>query len=274
MPSFVTLEGAFGFGRARPPTGVSSSTGMSSNTPGVSGVQIYNAGNTTDGWYWVKTSMMSTAQQVYCNMTDAGGGWMLVSYNGNKQAATTLARGQFYPVAWSNGAGVLSGQFSANVMDLWFHGGSNQCSNAMRLGSFTANAVPTLANSYIGHTCQYFTNASSLRLSTGSGVQGTGVFGTSGLLMSTLWSSLKGFTLMSTLYTVTDADWMYNTGVNFYWSLSLPQTGQTSRNGNAQGNGGWMRTQDRDTWGLSNVAVNASGNGNIFPGSTVAVFIK
>lgn len=276
MPSFVTLEGAFGYGRAAaPPIGVSSSTGMSSNTPGVNATQIFNAGNTSNGWYWIKTSMMAQARQVYCNMTDDGGGWMLVSYNGNKQNAVSAAlRGQFYPVAWSNGQGVLSGQFSANVMDLWFNGGTNQCSNALRLGFTMANAVPTVANSYIAHTCQYFTNASSLRLSISSGVQGIGAFGTNGLLMSTLWSSVKGFTAMSTLYTVVDADWMFNTGANFYWTLSLPQTGQTSRNGNGQGNGGWMRTADRDTWGLSNVAVGVSGGGGSFPGSTVAVFIK
>jgi hypothetical protein len=275
MPLFTTMEGALGFGRGyRAPAGGGGGTGTSSNDPGINAAQIMAAGNTSNAWYWIKTSGMSEARQVWCNMTDAGGGWMLASYNGNKQAAVLSNRGQWYPVAWSNGQGTLSGQFAVNAMDLWYHNGTNQCSTLMRLAFTTANAVPTVDNSYIGHTCHYFTNAGSLRLSTASGVAGTGVFATNNLLMSTLWSSVKGYTLMSTLYTVADADWMYNTGTNFYWNPCLPQTGQVTRNGNAQGNGGWMRTQDRDSWGLANIAVNASGSGNTFIGSTLAVFIK
>jgi hypothetical protein len=273
---FATMAGEFGYGRGAPTTApINTSTGTSSNNPGVNAAQVLAAGNTSNGWYWIKTSGMAAARQVYCNMTDAGGGWMLVSYNGNKQSGTAASNGQWYPVAWSNGQGTLSGQFAANAMDLWYNNGSNQCSTMMRLASGTANAVPTLANSYIGHTCHYFTRAGNLNLSTGSGVAGNGQFTATGQpFMSTLWSSLKGYTFMSTLYTTAEADWMYNTAIGFYWNPCLPQTGQTSRNGNAQGNGGWMLTTSKDSWGLSNVAVNGSSAGNSFIGSTLAVFIK
>lgn len=276
MPLFTTMEGAFGFGRGyRAPAGGGGGTGTSSNDPGINAAQIMAAGNTSNAWYWIKTSGMSQARQVWCNMTDAGGGWMLVSYNGNKQQAVTANNGQWYPVAWSNGQGTLSGQFAANAMDLWYHNGTNQCSTLMRLASATANAVPTIANSYIGHTCHYFTRAGFLNLSTGSGVAGNGQFTATGQpFMSTLWSSVKGYTLMSTLYTVADADWMYNTGANFYWNPCLPQNGQTSRSGSGLGNGGWMLTVGKDSWGLSNVALANSSQGNTFPGSTLAVFIK
>lgn len=42
-----------------------------------SGVEAYNAGNTTDGFYDIKLSSWSTAKSVYCDMTNDGGGWML-----------------------------------------------------------------------------------------------------------------------------------------------------------------------------------------------------
>jgi hypothetical protein len=48
--------------------------------PGISAQAIYNAGQTTSGWYYIQTSSMVTARQVYCNMTDEGGGWMLIAY--------------------------------------------------------------------------------------------------------------------------------------------------------------------------------------------------
>ncbi len=51
------------------------------NNPAISAVQLYNAGIQTNGWYYIKTGMMTSSMQVYCNQTDNGGGWMLISYN-------------------------------------------------------------------------------------------------------------------------------------------------------------------------------------------------
>jgi hypothetical protein len=42
-----------------------------------SGVEAYNAGNTTDGFYNIKLPSWSAAKSVYCDMTNDGGGWML-----------------------------------------------------------------------------------------------------------------------------------------------------------------------------------------------------
>lgn len=42
-----------------------------------SGVEAYNAGNTTDGFYSIKLPSWATAKSVYCDMTNDGGGWML-----------------------------------------------------------------------------------------------------------------------------------------------------------------------------------------------------
>ena len=46
--------------------------------PGVSAQDIYNSGQTASGWYYIKTSTMASPLQVYCNMTDESGGWMLI----------------------------------------------------------------------------------------------------------------------------------------------------------------------------------------------------
>lgn len=272
MPFLASIEGTNAYGRGVQFYGGS---GSSSNDPAVSAVAAYNAGNVTNGWYWIKTSGMTSARQVWCNQQDNGGGWMLASYNGNKQSVVTATAGQFYPVAWSNGEGTLSGQFSINVMDVWYNGGSNQCSNVMRMASSTSNAVPTLANSYIAHSVTYTTNANKLSLTPASGVQGTGVFSTSNVLMTGLWSNVKGYTILSN-YTITsnDSDWMYNTGASFFWIVCQSING-TSRGGSGTDTGSWMRTQGKDSWGLlSNCTVGGSSSGSTFPGNTLAVFIK
>ena len=273
MPNVATQAGVFGYGRlpsAYVPTGI----GTSSNNPAINALQVMQGGNTSNGWYWMKTSKMSNALQVYCNMEDAGGGWMCVSYAGVKQSG--LATGQWYPVAWSNGAGTLSGQFATNIMDLWYHNGSNQCSNMMRVGCYGANAVPTLSNAFVAHSLTFTSNAGLLSTPIQCGVAGIGVFDPAATFMRTTWTALKGYTFLSTIFTQTASDLMYNTGTNFYWNLSLP-TGQSNqlRSGSALDVGGWMRTQNKDSWGLlSSITINTNSSGTAYPGNTLAVFIK
>ena len=43
------------------------------SNPAISAVQLYNAGVRTNGWYWIKTGMMTSSVQVYCNQIDNGG---------------------------------------------------------------------------------------------------------------------------------------------------------------------------------------------------------
>ncbi len=270
MPFVCATNGQYGFGR-----GVlgSSGLGLSSNNPGVSGVEIYNAGNTSNAWYWIRTSGMSQARQVWCNMTEQGGGWMLISYNGNKQNPTATSAGQWYPVAWSNGQGTLSGQFAANAMELWYHNSQAQCSSMMRIASVVANDTPTVANGYIAHRINYTTSTNFLGLTISSGLAGTGVLSASNVLMGATWTALKGYSSLSTHTTRADSDWMYNTGAAFFWNPVLPING-TSRSGSGADIGGWMRTTAKDSWGLSNVPFGSSSSGSVFPGSTLAVFLR
>jgi hypothetical protein len=65
--------------------------------PGVSAQDIYNSGQTSSGWYYIKTSTMGSARQVYCNMTDESGGWMLIAY-------TPGFLINFVPVQWISGS--------------------------------------------------------------------------------------------------------------------------------------------------------------------------
>lgn len=39
-------------------------------------------GTTTNGYYWIKPAGTSTAYQVHCDMSNSGGGWMLMSFCG------------------------------------------------------------------------------------------------------------------------------------------------------------------------------------------------
>ncbi len=272
MPFVCATNGQYGFGRGvriQIPTGI----GLTSNNPGVSGVEIYNAGNTSNDWYWIRTSGMAQSRRVWCNMTDEGGGWMLISYNGNKQNPTISNAGQWYPVGWSNGEGTLSGQFAVNAMELWYHNNQAQCSSMMRIATRVLNDVPTISNGYIAHKINYTTSTNYLGLTTSSGLAGIGVLSPSNVLMGATWTALKGYTSLSTHTTRADSDWMYNTGTSFYGNPVLP-IGGASRSGSGTDIGGWMRTQGKDSWGFSNVAVGSSSSGNAFIGSTLAVFLR
>jgi hypothetical protein len=271
MPFVCATSGQFGFGRGV--VQISSGLGLSSNNPGVNATQIYNAGNTSNAWYWIRTSGMAQSRRVWCNMADAGGGWMLVSYNGNKQNVSATAAAQWYPVGWSNGEGTLSGQFAANAMELWYNNSQAQCSSLMRIASVVANDTPTITNGYLGHRVDYTTSTNFLGLTIGSGLAGTGVLSASNTLMGATWTALKGYTLLSTHTTKADSDWMYNSGAGFYWNPILP-INAPSRSGSGSDIGGYMRTSSKDSWGLSNVPVGTSSGGNVFIGSTLAVFVR
>lgn len=231
-----------------------------------SGVAARNAGNTTSGWYPIKTSGMATARQVYVNMTDDGGGWMLISYKPNN---TTGGIG--YPGAWSNGEGTLN-HLTVRVEDLWYHNGSAQCTSVLKMGKASATTTPDLASFTIANKVVY-SNPGILNLWEG-GPTGSSTFVADASALNGTWSPIKGHTAMtSSLTVIAPSDWLYNQGNSFYWTPCGPSTDTTSlRSGNAQGTGSWMNTMNTDFYGLSDVAAGASSN--TLGAQSIAVFVR
>jgi hypothetical protein len=233
--------------------------------PATSAIQLYNAGITTNGWYYIQTEMMTSSMQVYCNQTDNGGGWMLISYN--PSGSTQL--GYMYPNSFS---GSVVGSFTrhiADTMKLWYStSGSAQCNSVMRMAS-TASVEPYLTSCSIAHSVTY-NNPTNLTLATGSG---TFVLRNTPPLSGS-WSPIKGYTLMtSSLNTQAPPDWLYDAAN--WWTVTTPTTDLATpygRSSNAQGNGGWTNRLNNAVYGLSNVATN--GNSNITTFKTLAVYIK
>jgi hypothetical protein len=236
------------------------------SNPAISAVQLYNSGVRTNGWYYIKTNMMTSSVQVYCNQTDNGGGWMLISYN--PSGSTQLG----YPYPNADSGSLENPTFIKhfrNAENLWFNvSGSAQCNSVMRMAS-TASVQPLLTNCSIAHSVTY-TNPNVLDISTTASPNT--------LKLSTpltgSWSPIKGYTLMTgSLNTQAPPDWLYDTAN--WWTVTTPTTDLTTaygRSGNALGNGGWTNRTTNTVYGLANVATNA--NGVISNFNTLAVYIK
>lgn len=236
------------------------------NNPGISALDILNSGQTADGWYYIQTSSMSSARQVYCNMTDDGGGWMLISYTPNFAAGPT--QGSRYPNLWQNGQGTFN-RMATNVTDLWFHNGSSQCTQVMKMASPTQSRVPILTNMQIANKVVY-SNPQNLTLVP----YVTDAYSTtSTLALNGIWSGLKGHTLMTgTLSVNAPRDWIYQT--NVWWTVCGPSTQLSSdgRSGNAQGCGSWTNPSSNSLYGMANV--NTTTNSLRSDINTYAVYIK
>jgi hypothetical protein len=235
--------------------------------PGISGVDIYNSGQTNNGWYYIQTSTMSSPKQVYCNMTDEGGGWMLICYTTNF-STVGATQGARYPNVWQNGQGTLN-RLSASTMDLWYHNGSSQCTQVMKMASPTASSVPILSNMVIANKVVY-TNPENLSLVTY--VNDTYTM-TSTLALNGVWSPVKGHTLMTgTLSVNAPRDWIYQT--NVWWTVCGPSTQLLTdgRSGNAQGSGSWTNPTSNALYGMANVATTTNSLRSDI--NTYAVFIK
>ena len=247
---------------------VSSDLGTIGN-PAVSAQAIYNSGQTTDGWYYIKTSNMGSPRQIYCNMTDQGGGWMLMTYNPD---ATAVPLGTPYPNQWLGGTGSFASKVSIDTRQVWYHNGTAQCTQVMKLASTTASLVPLVTNAQIANKVVY-TNPNNLQL--------TATFSyTSAVLvnntpMSGTWSGIKGHTLMTgNLNVNAPGDWVYATSGG-WWTVCGPSTAYPDaqgRSGNAQGSGSWTNNGSNLIYGMADVSANASSNrGDI---KTYAVYIK
>jgi len=223
--------------------------------PGVSAQDIYNSGQTTSGWYYIKTSTMASAKQVYCTMTDEGGGWMLIAYTPGFIGTTVsgITAGLGYPNTWENGEGTLN-KLRASTMDLWFHNSVYQCTQVLKMASTTVSLTPLLSNMAIANKVIY-TNPSNLSLSTVSNypsfVNNTPMTGT--------WSPVKGHTVMNTSLTVNaPGDWIYQ--ASSWWTVCGPSSKLQAqgRSGNALGTGSWTNPSSNALYGMANVATNAN----------------
>jgi hypothetical protein len=236
------------------------------SNPAISAVQLYNAGIRTDGWYYIKTGMMTGSVQVYCNQTDNGGGWMLVSYN--PSGSTQVG----YPYPNADSGSLQNPSFIKhfrNAENLWFNvSGSAQCNSVMRMASI-ASVQPHLSNCSIAHSVTY-TNPNVLDISTTASPNTL----KSSTPLTGSWSPIKGYTLMTgSLNTQAPPDWLYDTAT--WWTVTTPTTDLATpfgRSGNALGNGGWTNRLNNTVYGLANVASGSNGITSNF--NTLAVYIK
>jgi len=233
---------------------IDASRGSLSN-PGTSAQDIYSAGQTTSGWYYIKTSTMASSRRVYCNMTDESGGWMLISYTPafTGVGVSGVTAGASYPNTWENGEGTLN-RLRASTMDLWFNNGTAQCTSVLKMASTSNSQIPLLTNMSIANKVIY-SNPSNLLLSSVSNypafVNNTPMTGT--------WYPVKGHTSMSTSLAINaPGDWIYQAGV--WWTVCGPSTELQAqgRSGNAQGTGSWTNPTSNNLYGMANVAANAN----------------
>lgn len=237
--------------------------------PAVSAQAIYNSGQTTNGWYYIQTSNMTSARQIYCNMTDEGGGWMLMTYNPN----VNISSGTPYPNQWLGGTGSFASTISIDTRQVWYHSGSAQCTQVMKMAtSATASLTPLLTNMQIANKVVY-TNPNNLNL-TATFSTVSAVF-TTNTPMSGTWSGIKGHTLMTTNLNVNaPGDWVYATSGG-WWTVCGPSTAYPDaqgRSGNAQGSGSWTNNGNNNIYGMANVATTTSSSRTDI--KTYAVYIK
>ena len=246
---------------------VSSNLGTLGN-PAVSAQAIYNSGQTTDGWYYIQTSNMGSPIQIYCNMTDDGGGWMLMSYNPD----CTVTNGIPYPNQWIGGTGSFASKVSIDTRQVWYHSGTAQCTQVMKMATATASLTPLLTNMQIANKVVY-TNPNNLQL-TATFSTGSAVF-TTNTPMSGTWSGIKGHTLMTgNLNVNAPGDWVYATSGG-WWTVCGPSNAfpdAQGRSGNAAGSGSWTNNNANFIYGMADVSTTTnSGRSNI---KTYAVYIK
>ena len=233
------------------------------NSPAPSAVALQEDGWSEDGWYWIQTSGMASARRVWCNLTDEGGGWMLIAY-----APSFNTTGARYPNVWENGQGTLD-RLAVDTMELWFHDGVPQCDTVLKMASTTADREPLLSQVEIANRVTY-SNPESVDLPPYVTAAYAGT--TTGRLDGT-WNPVKGHTQMAGPLTV-DAprDWIYSG--SSWWTVCGPATELTpdGRSGNAQGTGSWTNPTSSSVYGVADVA--AGSNSQRTDVRTYAVLIR
>jgi hypothetical protein len=279
--------------------------------PASSAQALYDSGVTSNGWYYIQTSNMASSRQIYCNMTDEGGGWMLMTYNPDVQWQTdvNVDFGTPYPNQWLGITGsfasttleppvysqnyggnlIYSNPISIDVREVWYHNGTAQCSQVMKMASAaTASLTPLLSNMEIANKVVY-SNPNNLLLSATfswnpSGPISVHAISATSTPMSGSWSAIKGHTLMTGPLNVNAAsDWIYAAGY-MYWSVngsSIAYPDPYGRNGSISGTGNLMDigipaygnySSNWTIYGMADVDVN--GNSTRQDIITYAIFIK
>ena len=197
--------------------------------PAVSAQAIYDSGQTTDAWYYIQTSNMESPRQIYCNMTDEGGGWMLMTYN----PYVSISPGTPYPNQWLGGTGSFASTISIDTRQVWYHSGTAQCTQLMKMASTTATLTPLLSNMEVANKVVY-NNPNTLKLSgtfssvlyvaaspDGGGVRESGPYP---FTLTGTWSGIKPSSLLDlgSLPIEVVADWMRGV-VGDYWIVSLKE---------------------------------------------------
>ncbi len=240
------------------------------SNPAISAVQLYNSGVRTNGWYWIKTGLMTSSVQVYCNQTDNGGGWMLISYN----PSGSTQPGYLYPNTDTGSLQTTSFiKHSRNAENLWYSvSGSAQCNSVMRMAS-TASVQPHLSNCSIAHQAVY-NNPNALDIST---TTSPNTLKLSAPLTGS-WTALKGYTIMtaSSYPIAAPCDWLYDT--SNWWTVAGPTNAfpdaPYGRSGNAQGTGGWTNRLTNQVYGMVPTATTTTPNVIRGDLNTLAVYIK
>lgn len=137
------------------------------------------------GFYWIKTSRMTVARQVYCEMEYDGGGWMALSINN----AMSTNSNPLYPSNWNN-EGVLSATTRVLLNDIWYDSGEGYCTTIMRMGSTSSGTVPTYANMQMVHTVLY-ASPSLINVTASTSTTPTLVAGAS--VVAATWTAIKGY---------------------------------------------------------------------------------
>lgn len=242
--------------------------------PAVSAQAIYESGQTTDGWYYIKTSNMASPRQIYCNMTDEGGGWMLISYSpdNTRPLPTSPPSGIPYPNQWIGGDGSFSSKLSTDVREIWYNNGTAQCDRVMKMASPTSSLEPLLTNIQIANQVIY-SNPNNLQLSATFSTSSNAVIVNNTPMLGT-WLGIKGHTLMvGPLNVNAPGDWIYQANQP-WWTVCGPSSQLTSdgRSGNAQGSGSWTNVGSENIYGMLNVSATTTSQRNDI--RTYAVYIK
>ena len=240
------------------------------NNPAVNGQAINAAGRPT-GWYWIQTSLMSSAKPIYINNDDEGGGWMLVSYDYNTSGSNN---GTPFPSFFSESTVPTSFNnktIVTDVYELWYHNGSPNISGNMQMwnkNDSSGNSVPLLTN---------MTSASKVVWNAPQNFVNPTVTGTAGSQTATLqtptpqkltgsWTPVKQFTTIASemssagvtnLTVDCPPDWLYNDGSSFYWHPCGPSSDVANnygRSGNGHGTGCWINANGNDFWGGKDVS--------------------